>query len=78
MRSIVIVGDHPVMRRALEAWFAGTGRRQVLGTASNLEEARLLLSSPETPVNPNRRYTLPVTHIPAKRPQFSFSLGMSM
>jgi hypothetical protein len=42
-RGIVIVEDLPVMRRAPEAWFAGTGRWRVLGTASNLKDARSLL-----------------------------------
>jgi DNA-binding NarL/FixJ family response regulator len=46
MHGLVIVEDHPVMRRGLEAYFAGTGRRQILGSVPNLEEARTLLSRP--------------------------------
>jgi DNA-binding NarL/FixJ family response regulator len=44
MNSIVIIEDHPVMRKGLAAWFAGTGRWQVLGIAANLAEARNLFS----------------------------------
>ena len=42
MNSIVIIEDHPVMRKGLAAWFAGTGRWQVLGIAAGLAEARKL------------------------------------
>jgi NarL family two-component system response regulator LiaR len=45
MNSIVIIEDHPVMRKGLAAYFAGTGRWQVLGVAANLEDARQQLSS---------------------------------
>ncbi|MDR1971526.1 MAG: response regulator transcription factor [Treponema sp.] len=44
MNSIVIIEDHPVMRKGLAAWFAGTGRWQVLGIAADLAEARALFS----------------------------------
>ncbi|MFP3043777.1 response regulator transcription factor [Treponema primitia] len=44
MNSIVIIEDHPVMRKGLAAWFAGTGRWQVLGIAADLTEARDLFS----------------------------------
>jgi DNA-binding NarL/FixJ family response regulator len=44
MNSIVIIEDHPVMRKGLAAWFAGTGRWQVLGIAAGLAEARDLFS----------------------------------
>jgi DNA-binding NarL/FixJ family response regulator len=44
MNSIVIVEDHPVMRKGLAAWFAGTGRWQILGIAADLAEARELFS----------------------------------
>jgi DNA-binding NarL/FixJ family response regulator len=44
MNSIVILEDHPVMRKGLAAWFAGTGRWQVLGIAADLSEARDLFS----------------------------------
>jgi NarL family two-component system response regulator LiaR len=44
--SIVIVEDEPVMRKALAAWFAGTGRWLVYGAAATLEAARALLSGP--------------------------------
>jgi DNA-binding NarL/FixJ family response regulator len=43
MRSIVIVEDHPIMREGLASFFAETGRWQVLGTASTLDEAKGLL-----------------------------------
>jgi NarL family two-component system response regulator LiaR len=48
MNSIVIIEDHPVMRKGLAGYFAGTGRWRMLGTAANLEEARKLLSFPDT------------------------------
>jgi NarL family two-component system response regulator LiaR len=51
MYSMIIVEDHPVMRRGLEVYFAGTGRWQVLGSVPGLEEARALLSAPGTPVD---------------------------
>jgi DNA-binding NarL/FixJ family response regulator len=44
--SIVIIEDEPVMRKALAAWFAGTGRWLVYGTAASLDAARALLSGP--------------------------------
>jgi DNA-binding NarL/FixJ family response regulator len=44
MNSIVIIEDHPVMRKGLAAWFAGTGRWQVLGIAAGLAEAKSLFS----------------------------------
>ena len=44
MNTIVIIEDHPVMRKGLAAWFAGTGRWQIFGTAANLTEARELFS----------------------------------
>jgi NarL family two-component system response regulator LiaR len=45
MRSIVIVEDHPLMRRGLEAYFTGTGRWQVLGSVPGLGEAQALFST---------------------------------
>ena len=42
--SIVIIEDHPIMREGLAAWFAGTGRWQVKGTASNLAQTKELLT----------------------------------
>jgi NarL family two-component system response regulator LiaR len=47
--SIVIIEDHPVMREGLAAFFAKTGRWNVAGTASGLEEAKRLLAL--TPVD---------------------------
>ncbi|MDR0585454.1 MAG: response regulator transcription factor [Treponema sp.] len=44
MNSIVILEDHPVMRKGLAAWLAGTGRWQILGIAADLAEARELFS----------------------------------
>jgi NarL family two-component system response regulator LiaR len=44
--SIVIIEDEPVMRKALAAWFAGTGRWLVYGAAAGLDDARTLLSGP--------------------------------
>ena len=42
--GIVIIEDHPVMREGLAAWFMGTGRWSVMGTASTLAEAKDLLT----------------------------------
>ncbi|MDR2110038.1 MAG: response regulator transcription factor [Spirochaetaceae bacterium] len=44
-KNIVIVEDHPVMRKGLAAWFAETGRWKVLGTAASLEDAAALFCS---------------------------------
>jgi DNA-binding NarL/FixJ family response regulator len=40
--KLLIVEDHPVMRKSLAAWFTETGRWKVLGTAATLEEAAAL------------------------------------
>jgi DNA-binding NarL/FixJ family response regulator len=48
MNSMVIVEDHPLMRKSLAGFFAGSGRWLVLGTASTLEDAKAILSVPET------------------------------
>jgi DNA-binding NarL/FixJ family response regulator len=45
---MVIVEDHPLMRKSLAGFFAGSGRWLVLGTAGNLEDAKALLSASET------------------------------
>jgi len=42
--KIIIIEDHPVMRKGLADYFAGTGRWQVMGTASTLAEAKELAS----------------------------------
>ena len=42
--GIVIIEDHPVMLEGLAAFLAKTGRWNVKGTASNLEEAKKLLA----------------------------------
>jgi NarL family two-component system response regulator LiaR len=39
---IVIIEDHPVMRKGLTAWFASSERWSVTGTAASLEEAKEL------------------------------------
>jgi DNA-binding NarL/FixJ family response regulator len=48
MRTLVIIEDHPVMRRSLADYFAGTGRWRVLGTLPNLEEAQTFFAQSET------------------------------
>jgi len=40
--KLIIIEDHPVMRKGLADYFAGTGRWQVMGTASTLAEAKEL------------------------------------
>jgi NarL family two-component system response regulator LiaR len=47
MPGVVIIEDHPLMRNGLAAYFAGTGRWRVLGSAQDAESARPLLSAPE-------------------------------
>jgi DNA-binding NarL/FixJ family response regulator len=42
---IVIIEDHPVMRKGLVSWFAATERWNVAGTASSLAEAKDLFSA---------------------------------
>ena len=43
--GIAVIEDHPVMRSSLEAYFKGTGRWNVTGTASTLSEAKILLAA---------------------------------
>jgi DNA-binding NarL/FixJ family response regulator len=43
MNSIVIIEDHPVMRRGLAEFFAASGRWELRGSAGTLERARVLL-----------------------------------
>jgi len=42
--KIIIIEDHPIMREGLANYFNGTDRWQVLGTASNLAEAKELVN----------------------------------
>jgi len=42
--GIAIIEDHPIMREGLAAWFAGSGRWLVTGTASSLVGAKELLT----------------------------------
>jgi NarL family two-component system response regulator LiaR len=42
--DIVIIEDHPLMRKGLAAYFTGTGRWNVMGTASSLAAAKELLA----------------------------------
>ncbi|GHU84850.1 DNA-binding response regulator [Spirochaetia bacterium] len=44
MHSIVLIDDHPMIRRALGAYLEGTGGFTVLGEASSLEEAHSLFT----------------------------------
>ncbi|MCL2759696.1 MAG: response regulator transcription factor [Treponema sp.] len=50
MQRIVIVEDHPVMRKGLAAYFNETGRWHVTGSASNLAAAKELLIKNDTDV----------------------------
>jgi DNA-binding NarL/FixJ family response regulator len=50
MHSMIIIEDHPVMRRGLTVYFAGSERWRVLGTASNLDGAKALLSRDKNPL----------------------------
>jgi DNA-binding NarL/FixJ family response regulator len=47
MRTLVIIEDHPVMRKSLAAYFEGTGRWRVLGSFPNLEDAETFLIQSE-------------------------------
>ncbi|MDR0496040.1 MAG: response regulator transcription factor [Treponema sp.] len=42
--GIIIIEDHPVMRDGLASYFNSTGRWRVMGTASNLAQAKELLT----------------------------------
>ena len=42
--KIIIIEDHPIMREGLASYFLGTGRWQVLGAVSNIQDAKKLLS----------------------------------
>ena len=42
--SMIIIEDHPVMRKGLADWFQKTGRWNVTGTASALDEAKAILA----------------------------------
>ena len=42
-KNIVIIEDHPIMRRGLTDWFNKSKRWNVIGTASSLKEARDLM-----------------------------------
>jgi NarL family two-component system response regulator LiaR len=42
--SIAIIEDHPVMHNGLVAFFEGTGRWEVCGTASTVAQAKVLLA----------------------------------
>jgi len=44
--NIIIIEDHPIMRGGLVSYFTGTRRWNVLGAVSNIEDAKILLSSP--------------------------------
>ncbi|MCL2196836.1 MAG: response regulator transcription factor [Treponema sp.] len=44
--NIIIVEDHPVMRGGLVSYFSGTRRWKVLGATANIEDTKILLSSP--------------------------------
>jgi len=50
MKKILIVEDHPIMRKGLISYFSETGRWQVLGTASSLASAKEILSVKTTDV----------------------------
>ena len=50
IKRIVIIEDHPLVREGLAAYFADTGRWQVMGTAPSLETAKELLTSVEADV----------------------------
>jgi NarL family two-component system response regulator LiaR len=49
MTSIVLVDDHPMIRRGFAAYLAGTGRFTVRGEAASLGEARTLFRSLAVP-----------------------------
>ena len=44
--GIIIIEDHPVMLGGLVSYFTGTRRWNVMGAVSNIENAKILLSSP--------------------------------
>jgi DNA-binding NarL/FixJ family response regulator len=42
--NIIIIEDHPVVRNGLSAFFRGTGRWKIMGTAASLAEAKKLFA----------------------------------
>ena len=48
--SIIIIEDHPVVRNGLSAFFTGTGRWKIIGTAASLAEAKKLFADVSNPV----------------------------
>ncbi|MDR3174846.1 MAG: response regulator transcription factor [Treponema sp.] len=48
-KNIIIVEDHPVMRKSLANWFAETGGWRILGLAASLDKA-LVLAGEKTDV----------------------------
>jgi len=44
--NIIIIEDHPIMRGGLVSYFTATRRWKVLGAVSNIEDAKIFLSSP--------------------------------
>jgi NarL family two-component system response regulator LiaR len=44
MNTVVLLDEHPMMRRALDAYLTETGKYQISGEASNLTDARALFS----------------------------------
>jgi DNA-binding NarL/FixJ family response regulator len=49
LRSMVIIDDHPIIRRGFAAYLAETGRFSIAGEAGSLEEARKLFESLPVP-----------------------------
>jgi NarL family two-component system response regulator LiaR len=50
IKRIVIIEDRPLLRGGLAAYFAGTGRWRVMGTAPSLEMAKEVLTRADTDV----------------------------
>ena len=42
--NIIIIEDHPVVRNGLSAFFTGTGRWKIIGTAASIAEAKKLFT----------------------------------
>lgn len=48
--SIIIIEDHPLVQEGLVSYFEKTGKWRIIGTASNLENAKKLLSETESDI----------------------------
>jgi NarL family two-component system response regulator LiaR len=51
MHSVILVDDHPMLRKGIASWLEETGRFSVAGEASSLKEARGLFADSGNPAD---------------------------